>query len=170
MFPAELLNEATALIRAYEAAGHRLATAESCTGGLVAALLTEVPGSSNVLEAGYVTYSNAAKTDLLGVPKALIATHGAVSADVARSMAEGALKRSGTEAAVAITGIAGPGGATPGKPVGLVHFAVARTGLPTVHHEARFGDVGRSSVRIQAVRTALHLLRAGIAATGDDPT
>ena len=123
-----LAERAAALLKRYEAAGLRIATAESCTGGLVAARLTEIPGSSTVVDRGFVTYSNAAKTEMLGVPAGLIAQHGAVSEAVARAMAEGALARSGADVAVAVTGIAGPGGATAAKPVGLVHFAVARAG------------------------------------------
>ena len=117
-----------ALAQALRAAGLKLATAESCTGGLIAAACTAVAGSSDWFERGFVTYSNAAKTEMLGVPAALIAAHGAVSAEVAQAMAEGALAHSHADLAVAVTGIAGPGGATPGKPVGTVWIAVARRG------------------------------------------
>ncbi len=134
-------------MRAYAASNKRIATAESCTGGLVAGLLTAVPGSSAVVDRGFVTYSNEAKTDLVGVPAALIAAHGAVSEPVARAMAEGALGRSLADAAVAITGIAGPGGGSPDKPVGLVHFALALKGKPTHRIERRFGDPGRAEIR-----------------------
>lgn len=153
-----LLERAAALIRAYAARGWTLATAESCTGGLVAALLTEIPGSSAVVERGFVTYSNQAKADLLGVPLDLIAAHGAVSEPVARAMAEGALRASRADAAVAVTGVAGPGGATAAKPVGLVHFGLAVRNRPTVHHERRYGDLGRSAVRARAVEEAISLL------------
>ena len=116
--------------------GLKLATAESCTGGLIAAILTEVPGSSDVFERGFVTYSNEAKTELLGVPAELIEKHGAVSEEVARAMASGALGHSRADIAVAVTGVAGPGGGTTAKPVGLVHLAAARRGSVT-HKEIR---------------------------------
>jgi nicotinamide-nucleotide amidase len=135
-----------------------LATAESCTGGLIAATLTEISGSSDVVERGFVTYSNEAKTELLGVPMPLIATHGAVSEPVARAMAEGALAASRAQLAVAVTGIAGPGGATPTKPVGLVHLAVARRGGETRHERQVFpGD--RKEVRLATVARAFRMLR-----------
>jgi nicotinamide-nucleotide amidase len=139
-------------------AGLRLAVAESCTGGLIAAALTDVAGSSDVVERGFVTYADQAKTDLLGVPGALIATHGAVSEAVARAMAAGALEHSPVELSVAVTGIAGPGGATPGKPVGLVHLAAARRDRPTLHQRHVFsGD--RAQVRLGAVIAALNLVK-----------
>lgn len=135
-----------------------LATAESCTGGLVAGALTDVPGSSDVVERGFVTYSNEAKNEMLGVPMDQIDSHGAVSEPVARAMAEGAVARSGADVAVAITGIAGPGGGTDEKPVGLVHFAIAEAGGATLaDHQIFPGD--RTSVREQAVVHALNLLR-----------
>ena len=158
MFPADLLVRASVLIVRYRAVGRMVATAESCTGGLIAGLLTEVPGSSNVLERGFVAYSNAAKQELLGVPAETLAKHGAVSAETARAMAEGALKKSRAEVAVSVTGIAGPDGGTAAKPVGLVHFACARRDKPTVAREERFGDVGREEVRLASVRVALDLL------------
>lgn len=157
-----LLARAEALIAAYAAAGKRIATAESCTGGLVAGLLTAVPGSSAVLERGFVTYSNAAKTEMLGVPAALIAAQGAVSEAVARAMAEGALAHSDADIAVAITGVAGPGGGSAEKPVGLVHFGSAGTGLATRHLERRYGEIGRAEVRRLAVEDALGLLDAAL--------
>src|SRR5262245_48999066 len=123
MFPPDLVAEAAALLDTCRRRGLMLASAESCTGGLVAALLTEIAGSSDVVERGFVTYSNAAKHELLGVPQAMLATHGAVSDPVARAMADGALANSKADAAVAITGVAGPGGGSLEKPVGLVHFA-----------------------------------------------
>jgi nicotinamide-nucleotide amidase len=160
---AELRKRAAALVRAFTERGLTVATAESCTGGLVAALLTEIPGSSAVVERGFVTYSNAAKTELVGVPAELIAAHGAVSEPVARAMAEGAVAASRADVAVAITGIAGPGGATATKPVGLVHFGLARTGAPTRHLERRYGDLGRGEVRRRAVEDALALLESVVA-------
>lgn len=153
-----LLARAETLIAAYAASGRRIATAESCTGGLVAGLLTAVPGSSAVLERGFVTYSNAAKSDCLGVPPTLIDTHGAVSEATARAMAEGALARSRADVAVAITGVAGPGGGSATKPVGLVHFGLAATGAPTQHLERRYGDLGRTEIRRRAVADAVALL------------
>lgn len=162
MFAADLLARAAALLRRYEAEGRRIATAESCTGGLVAGLLTEIPGSSAVVERGFVTYSNEAKAELLGVPAILIEMHGAVSEAVARAMAEGALAGSDADVAVAVTGIAGPGGATPSKPVGLVHFGLAGRGQDTTHLERRYGDLGRSVVRGRAVEDALTLLEGAL--------
>jgi nicotinamide-nucleotide amidase len=151
-------RQAAAVLEACRAAGLTLATAESCTGGLVAAALTEVPGSSDVVERGFVTYSNTAKTDLLGVPPDLIARHGAVSEPVARAMAEGALARSPADLAVAVTGIAGPGGGTAAKPEGLVHFACARRQCATRHLRVEFGPLGRAEVRARSVAQALAML------------
>ena len=131
MFDPETLALAEAVLAACRARGWHLATAESCTGGLVAATLTGIAGSSDVVERGFVTYSNEAKTEMLGVPSALLSQYGAVSAQVARSMAEGALGHARGDVAVAITGIAGPSGATAGKPVGLVYLAIARRGGDT---------------------------------------
>jgi len=137
--------------------GLMAATAESCTGGLVAAALTAIAGSSSVVDRGFVTYSNEAKAEMLGVPMALIQQHGAVSEPVARAMAEGALAHSRAQVSVAITGIAGPGGGSADKPVGLVHFAAARQGSVTrARHHVFAGD--RDAVRAQAVLTALDLL------------
>lgn len=159
----DILAEAADLVRRLKAAGLKLTTAESCTGGLVAAAVTDVAGSSAVLDRGFVTYSNEAKAAALGVDAALIARHGAVSAEVAVAMAEGALRHSLADLAVSITGIAGPGGATPAKPVGLVHLAVARKGQPTVEDACRFGDIGRRQVRQVAVRHAFLMLRRALA-------
>ena len=158
MFPAPLLQRAVALVAACRARGLVLATAESCTGGLVAALLTEVPGSSAALDRGFVTYSNGAKADMLGVPPALIAAEGAVSEAVARAMASGALAHSRADVAVSITGVAGPGGGTAAKPAGLVHFACARRGGAVTAVERRFGDIGRGAVRLASVAQAIDLL------------
>jgi nicotinamide-nucleotide amidase len=157
-----LVPLATEIIETCTRLGLTIATAESCTGGLVAALLTEVAGSSLVIERGLVTYSNAAKIDLLGVPAGLIERDGAVSESVARAMAEGALKRSPVDLSVAITGIAGPGGGTAEKPVGLVHFASLRRGRPTRHARHIFPDLGRSAIRLAAAREALIMLREAI--------
>lgn len=145
------------LIRVLRSKGWTMATAESCTGGMVAAAITDIAGSSDVFDRGFVTYSNAAKSDMLGVHAALIAQHGAVSEAVARAMAEGALKHSVADIAVSITGVAGPGGGSIEKPVGLVHFACA-TKSKTVHREVQFGDLGRAAVREAAAQQALQLV------------
>ncbi len=156
--PDSLIADAEALLAAYRAAGLRIATAESCTGGLVAACLTAIAGSSDVVERGFVTYSNEAKTELIGVPTGLIERHGAVSAQVARAMAEGVLAHSRADASVAVTGIAGPGGASPGKPVGLVYLCAARKGRePMVERHQFHGD--RHAVRLASVDLAFELLR-----------
>jgi nicotinamide-nucleotide amidase len=157
-FDDALLARAAALIQAYAARGEMIATAESCTGGLVSALLTEIAGSSAVVDRGFVTYSNEAKQDLLGVPAAVLAAHGAVSEPTARAMAEGALARSRAHVTVAITGVAGPGGGSAEKPVGLVHFGCARRGGETQTIEKRIGDLGRTQVRRAALLCALDLL------------
>ena len=157
MFPEKSIELAERVVRACEAAGLRIVTAESCTGGLIAAALTEIPGASNVVERGFVAYSNAAKTELLGVPADLIEAHGAVSPEVAQAMAEGALARAPAELSVAITGIAGPGGATAAKPVGLVQLAAARKGAETLSESHVFsGD--RGEVRLQGVQAVLEML------------
>lgn len=158
MFPDEVETLAATVIEAARACGARIVTAESCTGGLVAGALTAIPGSSDVLDRGFVTYSNAAKQVELGVPERLLNRHGAVSAEVARAMAEGALVSSGVELAVSVTGVAGPGGGSAEKPVGLVWFAVARKGGEPSVREMRFGDLGRADIRLAAVRTALEML------------
>jgi nicotinamide-nucleotide amidase len=154
-----LLPLATEIVETCTRLHLKIVTAESCTGGLVAAMLTEIAGSSAVVDRGLVTYSNAAKTDLLGVPAAIIERDGAVSESVARAMAEGALARSAADLAVAVTGIAGPGGGTPEKPVGLVHFASLRRGREIRHARHVFPDLGRSAIRLAAVREALIMLR-----------
>lgn len=137
--------------------GVLIATVESCTGGLIAALLTEIPGSSAVIDRGFITYSNAAKTEMVGVPPALIEAHGAVSEPVARAMAEGAIAKSSADLAVSVTGIAGPGGASDAKPVGLVHFGLARRGrLTRAEHHIFPGN--RSAVRMATVAHAVTLL------------
>jgi len=158
MLPASLTDLARDVLAACDAAGLTVATAESCTGGLAAAALTAIAGSSRVVACGFVTYSNRAKTRMLGVPEALLDAHGAVSEAVARAMAEGALAHSDADVAVAITGIAGPGGGSDDKPVGLVHFAGARRGGATrVRREVFAGD--RDAVRLAASCTALSLIR-----------
>jgi len=140
--------------------GELIATAESCTGGLVSGALTAVPGSSDVFDRGFVTYSNTSKSEMLGVPYWLIEKHGAVSEDVARAMAGGALLHSNASLAVAVTGIAGPDGGTPDKPVGLVHFAAGRPDGPMHHERVVFGDLSRAEIRRRSVERALTLLRS----------
>jgi nicotinamide-nucleotide amidase len=140
--------------------GQLIATAESCTGGLLAATMTAIPGCSDCFERGFVTYSNVSKSEMLGVPYWLIEKHGAVSEDVARAMAGGALTHSQADLAVAITGIAGPDGGTPEKPVGLVYFAAGRRDEPIVSERVLFGDLGRTGVQRRSVAQALKMLRA----------
>ena len=154
----ELQAAAAQLLEEFRAKGMMLATAESCTGGLIAAALTEIAGSSDVVERGFVTYSNAAKTELLGVPAALIAAHGAVSEPVAAAMAEGALARSRAAVAVAVTGVAGPGGGSADKPVGTVWFGCATLGMPVTTERLVFAG-GRSAVRAATVLHAFKMLR-----------
>jgi nicotinamide-nucleotide amidase len=161
ILPEALLDSARAVVEAHRAAGTMVAVAESCTGGLVAAALTEIPGSSDVLDAGFVTYSNEAKVAMLGVSEEVIETFGAVSIATAWGMAQGALARSGAHVAVAITGIAGPAGGSERKPVGTVVFARARRGAnpkEIVADTRTFGDLGRGGVRLQAALCALELL------------
>jgi nicotinamide-nucleotide amidase len=156
------MAEAESLHAELHRRGLRLATAESCTGGLIAALMTGIPGSSDVVERGFVTYSNDAKLEMLAVPGALLASVGAVSREVAVAMAEGALARSAADLAVAVTGVAGPGGGTALKPVGLVHLAVARRGAATLHQECRFGALQRGDIRQRTVEAALALVRRAV--------
>ncbi len=158
MFSPELLSHAEQLLQQMRSKKLTLTTAESCTGGLLSALFTEIAGSSDVFTHGYITYANAAKTAMIGVRTSLIHTHGAVSEPVAVAMAEGALNSSGASISVAITGIAGPGGATPTKPVGLVHFASARAGGETLQAMQQFSG-NRAAVRLQAVSAAIELLQ-----------
>ncbi len=156
VLPADLVAAAVPLLACCRGAGLKLATAESCTGGLIAACLTEVAGSSDVFERGFVTYSNEAKTEMLGVSASLIAEHGAVSDPVARAMASGALERSPADIVLAVTGIAGPGGGAANKPVGLVYIAANRRGGP-VHVEKHLFDGDRGAVRLAAAHMALAL-------------
>ncbi|TZG28884.1 CinA family protein [Sphingomonas montanisoli] len=164
ILPAELVDAARRVIEANREAGRTVAVAESCTGGLVSAALTEIPGSSDVLGASFVTYSNDAKTSLVGVAPDLIDTFGAVSIAVGWAMARGALERSGADVAVAITGVAGPGGGTEKKPVGTVVFAQALKGgdaEDVIADKRHFGDLGRGGIRLQAALCALELLMPG---------
>lgn len=161
MFPANINNLAETVIAVCTDKGLRLALAESCTGGLITAALINVPGASNVVDRGLVTYANAAKMDLLGVPAEVLDTEGAVSEATARAMADGARAARDIDAAAAVTGIAGPGGGTAEKPVGRVHIAVARKGFETRQRQFDFGDIGRDEVRLETVAEALEML-AGI--------
>ncbi|MFN0044364.1 MAG: CinA family protein [Alphaproteobacteria bacterium] len=157
MIDDHLLEASEALLAQCRAMGLKIATAESCTGGLLSAALTAIPGSSDIFERGFATYSNEAKAECLGVPLALIAAHGAVSAEVARAMADGALARSAAQLSVAVTGVAGPGGGGEAKPVGLVFIAVARRGaMIDVERHVFAGD--RAAIRESSVAAALALL------------
>jgi len=163
IFQAHLMSAAEAILEELRRRSLTLTTAESCTGGLIAALITEIAGASDVFERGFVTYSNRAKTENLGVPREVLHRHGAVSSEVARAMAEGALRASAADVAVAVTGIAGPGGGTIEKPIGLVHIGLYRKGGRSRSIECRFGDIGRSEIRLAAVEAALRLLAEEIA-------
>ena len=160
-FDRELFAAAQHCVERNRAAGRQVTTAESCTGGLVSAALTEIPGASDIFGRAFVTYSNEAKTEALGVPAELLRRHGAVSEPVARAMATGALRASGADIGVAVSGIAGPGGGSTARPVGTVAFARAlRTadGVELVSETRQFGDLGRGEVRRQAALVALGLL------------
>ncbi len=159
MFSPELLKLAEMVLADARARTLKIATAESCTGGLIAAVLTEIPGSSDVLEQGWVTYSNEAKRRELGVPEDTLRIFGAVSEATARAMAHGALSRAPVDATVSVTGIAGPGGGTIERPIGLVHFAAARRSREIIHEEHRFGSLSRHEIRMRSVEVALTLLR-----------
>ena len=157
MFEPALVEQCVRLIDLCRSRNILLATAESCTGGLIAGLITSVPGSSDVFDRGFVTYSNEAKTEMIGVPASRIVHAGAVSEDVARAMAEGALHHSRASIAMAVTGVAGPGGGSELKPVGLVHCAVARRNGATQHQELRLGEIGRQAVRLATVACAIEM-------------
>jgi nicotinamide-nucleotide amidase len=166
----KLRKEAARLIDICRDRELKLAMAESCTGGLLAAYITSIAGASDVLERGFVTYSNDAKVEMLSVEAAVIKAVGAVSQEVALAMAAGALLHSKADISAAVTGIAGPGGGTPEKPVGLVHFAVAKRGAMAagrmdyraIHHKEKFGDIGRSEVQEESVAVALKLLHQAV--------
>ena len=157
MFPDDITLLARRVVEAASTQDVMIATAESCTGGLVAGALTAIIGSSAIVDRGFVTYSNAAKSEMLGVSAKLIVEHGAVSEAVSRAMATGAIMQSKATVSVSITGVAGPGGGSDDKPVGLVHFAASGPG-GLVHAEHRFGDIGREHVRLASVRVALTML------------
>ncbi|GMB82653.1 CinA family protein [Shinella zoogloeoides] len=158
IWPEDIEETARRIVTDFSARGLMIATAESCTAGLIAGAITEIAGSSNAFDRGFVTYSNAAKQQMIGVSVETLKAHGAVSRPTALEMAEGAIQHSNADISVAVTGIAGPGGGTDEKPVGLVHLAAARKGRETLHREMRYGDIGRSAVRLATVRTALEML------------
>lgn len=158
MFSAELISHAERLLAEMRARSWKLATAESCTGGLLAALFTEVAGASDVYERGFVTYSNAAKVGALNVDFETLLRHGAVSPEVAEAMAVGARRSSAADIAVAVTGVAGPAGGSETKPVGLVYIGLATPGAPAISREFRFGNPGRSAIRLRTVGEALKML------------
>jgi nicotinamide-nucleotide amidase len=156
LFPPNILQQASHLIAVCKSRGLSIAIAESCTGGLIAGAITEIAGASDIFERGFVTYANEAKVEMLGVPQEMLNGHGAVSEPVARAMAEGAVANSASTLGIAVTGIAGPGGGTPEKPVGLVHLACAQRGQPTLHLREIFpGD--RTAVRLATISAALEL-------------
>jgi len=169
MFPAPLIDEANRLLAALKARGGRIVTAESCTGGLLCGILTEIAGASDVVEGGFITYSNAAKQQELGVAAALLAQYGAVSAEVARAMAAGALARAAADVAISVTGIAGPGGGSAAKPVGLVYLGLAGLGRPPTHLECRFGAIGRRAIRLKCIEAAFGLLWQALPASALAP-
>ncbi|WPE20351.1 CinA family protein [Shinella zoogloeoides] len=158
IWPEDIEETAQHIVTDFSARGLMIATAESCTAGLIAGVITEIAGSSNAFDRGFVTYSNEAKQQMIGVSAETLKAHGAVSRPTALEMAEGAIRHSNADISVAVTGIAGPGGGSDEKPVGLVHLAAARKGRETLHREMRYGDIGRSAVRLATVRTALEML------------
>lgn len=158
LFPADIEAAAARIIAEFSAGGLTLATAESCTGGLIIGALTEISGSSSVVDRGFITYSNQAKIDLLGVQPETLERFGAVSRQTALEMVDGALRQAGSDLAVAVTGIAGPGGGSADKPVGLVHLAAGSAKGKRLHREMRYGELGRSGIRLATVRTALQML------------
>ena len=160
IFPEDIAGLSREIVTRFAAEGRMIATAESCTGGLIAGALTDIPGSSAVVDRGFVTYTNEAKRDLLGVQPRVLETHGAVSRECALQMVAGALRRSRADVAVAVTGIAGPGGGSETKPVGLVHIAAKARDGRIIHREMRYGDLGRDGIRLATVRTALEMVLA----------
>lgn len=164
LFPDDIHSAAETIIRDFTAAGLMVSTAESCTGGLIAGALTEISGSSAVVDRGFVTYTNGAKIEMLGVQVETLLRFGAVSEETARQMVHGALFRSRAEIAVAVTGIAGPGGGSAEKPVGLVHLAAKSRAGTLIHRRMLYGDIGRSEVRVATIRTALEMVRSLYAA------
>lgn len=164
LFPEDIHSAAETIIRDFTAAGLMVSTAESCTGGLIAGALTEISGSSAVVDRGFITYTNTAKMEMLGVQEATLLRFGAVSEETARQMVYGALFRSRADIAVAVTGIAGPGGGSAEKPVGLVHLAAKSRAGMLIHRRMLYGDIGRSEVRLATIGTALEMMRLLFAA------
>lgn len=162
LYPSDIERLAAAIVAAYRDRGWMIATAESCTGGLIAGALTEIAGSSAVVDRGFVTYTNQAKMDLIGVSAGTLEAFGAVSKETALQMAHGALIRSDAQVAVAVTGIAGPGGGSAEKPVGLVHLALKNRSGAIDHREMHYGDIGRDQVRLATVKTALEMLLTAV--------
>ncbi|KIP99032.1 damage-inducible protein CinA [Agrobacterium tumefaciens] len=158
LFPADIETLAQRIVQEFAASGHMVSTAESCTGGLIAGALTQISGSSAVVDRGFVTYTNDAKMDMLGVTAETLYAFGAVSKETALQMAHGALYRSRAAFSVAVTGIAGPGGGSATKPVGLVHLAATGRSGHMLHREMRYGDIGREQIRLATVKTALEML------------
>ena len=158
LFPADITAMTESIIRDFTAAGLMVSTAESCTGGLIAGALTEISGSSAVVDRGFVTYTNTAKMQMLGVQEETLARFGAVSEETALQMVHGALFRSRADLAVAVTGIAGPSGGSPEKPVGLVHLAAKSRSGKLIHRKMLYGDIGRTEVRLATIRTALQIV------------
>lgn len=163
LFPADILEQAQRIISDFSARGLMVSTAESCTGGLIAGVLTEISGSSAVVDRGFVTYTNQAKMDMIGVTEATLMAYGAVSKETALQMAHGALFRSRAAVSVAVTGVAGPGGGSTEKPVGLVHLSAQSRMGKILHREMRYGDIGRTEVRLATIRTALEMLQEAAA-------
>jgi nicotinamide-nucleotide amidase len=159
MADTELIAAARTLLETCQKKELTLAAAESCTGGLLCAVITEIPGSSRVLDRGFVTYTNEAKQQMLGVTPMTIETYGSVSRECAEEMAKGALAHATVDLAISITGIAGPTGAVPGKPIGLVYFAAVSRSGRLIHHDRKFGDIGRAEVRRRSVLQALAMLQ-----------
>lgn len=159
IWPDDIIQPAEILLESLVSHGWTIATAESCTGGMIVGALTDIPGSSRAVDRGFVTYSNAAKIDMLGVSPATLETFGAVSRETALEMVRGALMQSKSEVAVAVTGVAGPGGGSEEKPVGLVHIVAATRRGIILHRPMRYGDIGRDHVRLSTVRTALEMLQ-----------
>lgn len=158
LFPADIISVAETIVRDFTAAGLMVSTAESCTGGLIAGALTEISGSSAVVDRGFVTYTNTAKMQMLGVQEETLARFGAVSEETAWQMVHGALFRSRADLAVAVTGIAGPGGGSPEKPVGLVHLAAKSRSGKLIHNKMLYGDLGRTEIRLATLRMSLQML------------
>lgn len=159
MFSDEIIKLVTETLQLAKSNGHHISTAESCTGGLIIAALTDIAGSSDVVDRGFITYTNNAKNEMLDVSNKILKKHGAVSSQVAIAMVQGAIKHSNSTIAVSVTGIAGPGGGSEHKPVGLVHMAAMKQGSDPIHEEYKFGNIGRNQIRESTIIAALELLK-----------